>query len=69
MIGIVWATSSTMHLTTYEVIFSSCLKRMMYQLTDGTRLSRNPLSMMKKTLLMKDNILFLIKCCSFGICL
>jgi hypothetical protein len=35
----------------------------------GMRWSRNPLSTMKKTLRMKDNILLLIKCCSFVICL
>jgi hypothetical protein len=33
-IGIVWATSSMMHSTTYEAIFHS-LKMMMYRLTDG----------------------------------
>jgi hypothetical protein len=68
-IGIVWVISSTMHSTTDEAIFHSCLKRMIYRLTDGMRWSRNPLSMMKKILRMKGIILLLVKCCSFGICL
>jgi hypothetical protein len=38
-IGIVWVTSSTMHSTTDKAIFHSCLKRMIYRLTDGMRWS------------------------------
>jgi hypothetical protein len=63
------AILSTMHSTTYEVIFCSYLKRMMYRLVDGTRWSTNPLNMMKKIIWTEGNILLLIKCCSIGICL
>jgi hypothetical protein len=67
-IGIVWATSSTMHSMTYEAIFCK-FEEDDVPINGWDEIIQEPTKHSRNVLWTEGNILHLFECCSFGICL